>query len=347
MNLTELMIAEQQNPNNAEILSELALYYIHQPSEDKDLDYLKRAVEVDANSTTLHNLAFWLHHEYGENEQAEYYYRQALKLEHKAFYSYTGLAEILLSKKPFSPQEIIPLYQKALILFKNAPLLYQTFHRVELVYIKNNLANLLAINGQYQDAMRYFAEIELHLKNNIEDQNFNQNQIDEIGYQTQCNRILTLILKQNLQQAQQDIIALRQHDMADPLNLATLAVFNQDLDLALQIISAVYVEQEILQIDWSWQSIWFMLANKMPLLWQQKYQLQQSEIQQDLNEATDQSERQYFQTKLKQLQQHQNIFPTQDKIIQHYHYFYHCWLFNCATHRNLKNHFNHWFYSLS
>lgn len=345
MNLTELRIAEQQNPNNAEILSELALYYIHHTSGNQDLDYLKRAVEADANPTTLHNLAFWLHHEYGETEQAEYYYRQSLTLEHNAFYPYMGLAEILLNKKPLHLQELIQLYQTALILFKNTPLLYQTFHRVELIYIKNNLANLLAVDGQYQDAMRYFSEIELHFKSMIEDQNFTSAQLDEIAYQSKLNYILTLILSKNFEQSQQYIRLLCQCDMAEPLTLATLAIFNQDLDLAFQMIIDAYSEQERLYIDWSWQSIWFMLENKMPQLWQQKYQLQQIEIQQYLNDATEHSEQQFYKTELTRLQQHKSAFPTQDEMIQQYHYFYHCWLFHCPTHRNLKNHLNHWSYS--
>ncbi|WP_066801014.1 tetratricopeptide repeat protein [Moraxella oblonga] len=96
--LETLLNLEKQTPNDDKLLSKIAFYYLKNPNGNKELEYFKKAYEVNPNIKNTHNYAFWAYYEYGEDELALSLFQELIDKNPKSFYPYMAYTNLLLKK---------------------------------------------------------------------------------------------------------------------------------------------------------------------------------------------------------------------------------------------------------
>lgn len=123
--LEQLFTLEKQTPNDDALLSQIAFYYLSNPDGDKELEYFKKAYQINPSIKNTHNYAFWAYYEYGENELALGLFKELMDKNPKSFYPYMAYANLLFTPSDYSDTAnldklrnnldlIIELYEKAL-----------------------------------------------------------------------------------------------------------------------------------------------------------------------------------------------------------------------------------------
>lgn len=149
-----------ENPTNAEILTELAFYYLKNPDGHKELEYFEQAYLVNPTLENTHNYAFWLAHDYGDWEKASPLQQQVLAMHPHSCYPYLAYAQSLIDSNSDMPyaintlNKLIELYQMAIHKIKNS-----SSHSAQLftiLKITHNLAICHIFLGDNQQAEQYF-----------------------------------------------------------------------------------------------------------------------------------------------------------------------------------------------
>lgn len=154
--INQLLSQLADYPDDDKLLAIIALYYIEHPEGDKDLEYFERAYQVNPSIENTHNLAFWLHHEYGERERGLLLQKQVMHRQPQSYFPYISYAQMLLAQNCDEDgiftlraaehyQEVISTYQLALDKMNNIAPNYRQSHLNKRVYWYKNMACAYAV----------------------------------------------------------------------------------------------------------------------------------------------------------------------------------------------------------
>lgn len=368
--LAKLLQEEQENPNDAQLLTKIAFYYLENPLECSDsqdeLQYFQKAYHAKPCTTTLHNLVFWAMREYYNKSFVNDLFPQLLAFKPKSFYPYMAYAEWLMTSKWNNPQwyaqkdKLIALtkaYILALEKFKDAPSAYQELHLHDLILIKNNLAVSLAYQAQYAIAWQYFDEIHQNVKTLQKNQasiELSVEMLDEYLFHILLNQARLALLQKDVARVREYLCQARQNSQCEYELVAELYAMIADYQMCYDIMKD---RLDRIGIDWYW--IFYGVAQVDVSLWQQKSREEIQNIErylqkdrQDLADCKDDEERSelldeidMYSKKLMEIN-HQltQSSPSKPKIdvIADLYTFSDCWLFGCARHHNLLNDDNQW-----
>lgn len=365
--LQQLLVLEQQNPTDDKILSQLAFYYLENPDGNKDLEYFKKAYEVNPSIKNIHNYAFWLYSEYGDYELSIKLFEELLNKNPKSFYPYMVYAHVLFGQcNILAEQNNIDKYlprlleccQKSLELFKNTPQEYQKTHYYEYAWIYNHLGIACLINHDYQQADRYFNlainELSTHYVELDDDSLLLlYSEIDEYRYHITLNKVRLKILMQDLSTANIFLHIASKLESSHFLDIAHLYALMGDYEQCNHIIQE-NMPQDNIYIDMSWDWIWYAIRQVDNLTWQnrisQEIEHTQDNIiasQQQLLSCTDDKNEilasiDYLQNYLNKLNLWKNNPPLPHFNIEQecrlaLHHFSKCWLFDCHNCHNLTD----------
>lgn len=359
-NLEHLLQLEQQNPNDDNLLSQIAFYYLANPDGDKELEYFKKAYEVNPNIKNTHNYAFWAYYEYGEVELALGLFKELINKNPKSFYPYMVYANLLFTPLDYgstaniqavkqNARLAIELYQKSIAQFDNAPQSYQNTHRHELAYLYNNLANLYAVWQNFIDADDCYNQA-IHVFSTISQDNqthLSHDTLNECLYLTTLNKIRLKILADDITTAKIFLSIAKQHPNAYNHDIAHLYAIIGDGKTCHDIIKDKEVD---LSWDWIWQAIYAIkpsdydkqIANQIQreTIWLNEYKAdladcQESSEQAKIKEWILDGEMGLIELKSKQNRQPTPQLSAKEQCMADLHYFYKCWLFDCESCGNL------------
>lgn len=133
------------NPYGSMGYSNLARVYWHHGDNDKTLAYFKKAIDREYSYATLLDLGTYYFYEQ-EYQKAIMQYEKALELNDQSYEAWSNLAWSYVSLNIKTPQ-----YQQALS--KSITLAKEKLkHNNEAIYLRSNLASLLALNKQSEQA---------------------------------------------------------------------------------------------------------------------------------------------------------------------------------------------------
>ncbi|MDN3452185.1 MULTISPECIES: hypothetical protein [unclassified Psychrobacter] len=167
--IEKLLEQLEQHPDDDKLLAIIALHYIENPEGNKDLEYLEKAYQTNPSIENTHNLAFWLDHEYGEEERSIQLQEQAIFLQPHSYYPYASYAQMLTfstnclkdnftSKSVECYRKIISYNQLALDKLSNIAVNHKYRHVHKYFYFYNNMACAYVMLDNYEQACEYFAK---------------------------------------------------------------------------------------------------------------------------------------------------------------------------------------------
>ncbi len=361
--LTELLQAEKSNPNDDQLLSKIAFYYLANPDGRKDLEYFKKAYEANPNIKNTHNYAFWAYYEYGETDLALPLFKALIAKNPKSFYPYMAYGGFLLdnlkSGEAFcdishQKSAILKTYQQALQSSANAPSEYRASHPLEMAYIHNNLGCAYLENGQFVQADEQFNQA-IHIlltavQGDIDDHD--RSFFNEVIFLVSLNKVRLKILQNDLTTAKIFLQIAAKNEQAITEDVATLYALLGDYQTCHDIAPDLHSS-----FDWIWHAIYQI----NPKRYQDKIadeitqtKLLVAEYRADLEICQEQAEKQailediaYIEIELAELEKLQHQPPklrlsAQDARLADLHYFYKCWLLGCENCHNLTNDDNEW-----
>jgi len=272
--LNNLLTQLQQQPDNDQLMASLALYYMQHPEGDKDLEYLKKAYQINPSIKNTHNLAFWSFFEYGVDDSLPLQ-QQVLQLAPHAYYPYAAYAQMLISNE-VTFEDVQPVYHyqaedyQAIIAVSHTALeklerLNQSQSDGSEFIFYNNIAYAYAKLGDYLQAFAYFEKSESHIKALINGGNsqYVEPVLNEHLYSVLLNKIRLHILMGNKQQALNLLKDANNNEASDTLDLADLYAQIGEYDRANNL-----VQTENVDVSWGW--IWYAIYNSDKQNWQQK-----------------------------------------------------------------------------
>ncbi len=365
--IEQLLQAEKSNPNDHQLLSKIAFYYLANPDGRKDLDYFKKAYEANPNTKNTHNYAFWAYYEYGETDLALSLLKELIAKNPKSFYPYIVYANLLFSPSDYSNTAniqainnhsdlLIELYQKSITLFNNTPQDYQNNHQLELAYLYNNLANFYTTQQDFVKSDEYYNQA-IHLFSCMLQENnacLNDGFIKECLCLTTLNKVRLNIIKNDLATAKMFLELVNSYNSIDHLDIAYCYALMGNYQKSYQTLNGKF------NFHFSW--IWLCYA-----IWQTDMAVWQTyvkdlldttkpytqEYQDDLANCKESEKQdiqdiiQSHQDDLAQISQFIDTPPTpelsaKEQCLVDLHYFYKCWLFGCESCNNLTNDDNQW-----
>lgn len=263
--IDQLLEQLKQHPNDYKLLAKIALYYIENPEEDKDLEYLEKAYQINPSIENTHNLAFWLYHEYGDESRSLELQRQALLLKPKSYYPYASYILMLTfdvsytddsySDKPVDHYESVLEYCLiALEKFYATSVEQRTKHKLLPINIYNNIACTYIMLDKYQEASKYFIKAMQEIEIGSNDNTVLQSILDEKTYNILLNQIRLKILIGNIQKALTLLGQLEKNAYYDNLDIANLYARAGAYDLANKTIPESYMDD-------SWELNWYAIYN--------------------------------------------------------------------------------------
>ncbi|MBU5616772.1 hypothetical protein KPY62_06630 [Psychrobacter sp. TAE2020] len=266
--INKLLKQLEQHPNDDKLLAKIALHYIENPEGNKDLEYLEEAYQANPSIENTHNLAFWLYHEYGDENRSLELQRQALLLQPKSYYPYASYILMLtfdvgytddsyLYKHANQYDSVIEYCLTALEKFYAASAEQHKVHQLLPVNIFNNIACTYVMLDKYQEASKYFVKALQELEDIKIDSNKNtisQSILDEKKYNISLNQVRLQILIGNLQKTVTLLIQLEKNAHYDNLDIANLYARAGMYDIACEIIPES-------AMDDSWELIWYAIYN--------------------------------------------------------------------------------------
>lgn len=358
--LEQLFTLEKQTPNNDTLLSQIAFYYLSNPDGDKELEYFKKAYQINPSIKNTHNYAFWAYYEYGEDELALGLFKKLIAQNPKSFYPYMVYANLLFTPSDYSDTAkaqavkqnaslAIELYQKAITLFDNAPQAYQNSHQHELAYLYNNLANLYAVQKKFSDADSYYNQA-IHLFSTIAQDNqthLHHDTLNEYLYLTTLNKVRLKILVDDIATAQIFLAIAKQNPNACDYDIAHLYAIIGDNQACYDIIKGKEID---LSWDWIWQAIYAIKPSdydkqidrqiQQEIIWLNEYKAdlagcQELSEQEELKDCIINSEQALADLKYKQNTPPIPQLSVKEQCLVDLHYFSKCWLFDCKHCGNL------------
>ena len=112
--LQELLRELEKEPTNLDLINQIAIGYIENPSvqaEDEELKYFELAYSTRKTVKSAHNLAWYLYFEWGEQDRAIRIQKECTELNPKSYYPYYQYGYMLLEQRRF--EEAIPFLEKA------------------------------------------------------------------------------------------------------------------------------------------------------------------------------------------------------------------------------------------
>lgn len=246
-----------ENPNNAEILTELAFYYLKNPDGRKDLEFFEKAYLANPTLENTHNYAFWASHEYGKDELAIPLQQQVLALNPKSFYPYFAFAQFHLSaffplEQPFDDNTLkilVENYQLACEKFADTPADFQSYNRLCFVEMLNNHTVTTALMGNDKNAESLFFKVYRLLDLPFEEKY--KSQVKENHYKILLNHVRFCILQQEKNQAINWLEKAQKSSEACPLEIGELYAQLGDYQTAYELMKPKNFEH----IHQSWENI--------------------------------------------------------------------------------------------
>lgn len=364
-NIVQLLEQLKQYPDDDKLLTIIALYYMKNPEGNKDLEYLEKAYQVNPSIENTHNLAFWLYHEYGDENRSLELQRQALLLKPKSYYPYAsyilmltfdiGYTDDSYSDKPIDHYELVLEYCSiALKKFYATSAEQRKEHKFLPVNLYNSIACTYVMLDKYQEASKYFVkamqgleDIKIGSKGDI----ISQSILDEKTYNILLNQIRLQILIGNIQKAVTLLGQLEKNAHYDNLDIANLYARAGAYDLANKMIPESYMDD-------SWELIWYAIYSADKNKW---YSMKKSMLDDEiecLSESKIDAEKYRIDNKLDLLEEENetveyleniinnriitleadNISKPDSSIKTEFHReFFGCLLFGCSLHNGLLN----------
>lgn len=274
------------HPDDDKLLAKIALYYIEHPDGNQDLAYLERAYQVNPSIENTHNLAFWLHHEYGNYERALILQKQVMAQQPQSYFPYVSYAQMLLTqtrnedafklknteikapelKSAEYYQEIISTYRLALSKINNLPVDQHQYHCEQSFYYLNNIGYAYAMIDAYDEAFIYFDKAMAFIKMLLID-NFRSKPniraiatLEEKHNQVLLNKVRLSILLNDRQQALDLLEQACANEQHCHLEVAQLYAMLGEYDLA-----NVLIGDERIHESWDW--IWYAISQSDPKKW--------------------------------------------------------------------------------
>lgn len=361
---TELELLQSrlaENPNDSEILTELAFYYLENPDGDKDLEFFKLAYQKNPCIETIHNYASWLSWEYCKHKQATTLQRQALDLKPKSFYPYFAFAQFHLpvvipfkqSLDDTTVKILAENYEIACEKFADTPAGFHSYHRLWFIEMLNNFAVTTALIGDAKKAEILFSKMYRILQLPIEQKL--KPQVNETEYKILLNHTRFSILKNNKKQAIRSLQHIQKSNEACPLDISELYAQLGDYQTAYELMKS----QNFENIHESWQNIWYAIYQidrerwrkmlKAEILDRQEcivswqIDLKNPVSKESFNYIFPEDLKEYIDTTLVEISDFQKLLDSntlekpKTDIRQHFHYFYQCNFFGYPRGLNLKN----------
>ncbi|WP_294033748.1 hypothetical protein [uncultured Moraxella sp.] len=365
--LTELLQAEKSNPNDDQLLSKIAFYYLANPDGRKDLEYFKKAYEANPNIKNTHNYAFWAYYEYGETDLALPLFKALIAKNPKSFYPYIVYANLLFSPSDYSNTAniqainnhsdlLIELYQKSIILFNNTPQDYQNSHQHELAYLYNNLANFYVAQQDFTKADECYNQAIDIFSDMLQDKHscLNDESIKDYLCSIALNKVRLNVINNDLATAKKFLVLAESYNTDSRLDIAYCYALMGDYQQSYQTLNGKF------NFHFSWTWLCYAIWQTDMTAWQAYVKglidaemVQIQEYQDELANCKDSEKQdiqdtiQYHQDELAQISQFIDTPPTpelsaKEQCLADLHYFYKCWLLGCENCHNLTNDDNEW-----
>lgn len=363
--INQLLKQLEQHPNDDKLLAIIALYYIENPEGDKDLEYLEKAYQVNPSIENTHNLAFWLYHEYAEENRSIELQRQVLLLQPKSYYPYAsyilmltfdvGYTDDSYSHKPVNHYELVVEYCLiALEKFYAASAEQRNGHRLLPVSLYNNIACTYIMLDKHQEASKYFVIALQELEDIKIDSNkdtISQSILEEKNYNILLNQIRLQILIGNLQKAVTLLSQLEKNAHYDNLDIANLYARTGMYNIACDIIPES-------AMDDSWELIWYAIYKADKNKWYRMKKTMLNDEIEYLSESKTDAEKYRLENKLGLLKEENETIEYLKNVInsriitleadsvskpdnsiktEFSREFFGCLLFGCEAHDNLLN----------
>ncbi len=364
--LEQLLTAHNNSPHDETILSAIAIYYIHHPDGNKDLDYLKKAYQKKATAVTINNYAYFLAAEYGKYQDALAVISRIHEIKTTDFYPYATHAQILFSTGQIDNpnhisqerhHKIINLSQIALDNFKLLPKQHQYSQFDKCIFLKNNIIISKIMTGQMMNVERLFDELYQDITFAYQNPDViyqKSDNIDEWHYKILLNHAYYYLLvgkKTNVYELM-PLIKLCQN--ADDLDVASLYALLNDTQNCFDLIGLSNPKTfDIETLHLSHQKIWQLIHQHYPTLWRNKITL---ELQHEINELNEEKSSFNPSWQDKDIKNHQETLAFHQENIAHHQkllsqdnpddvmvdvkshlgYFWSCYLFGCQAHHNLS-----------
>lgn len=137
----------KSEPQNTALMTQIANVLMCNPSysDEEDIQYLELAYQTEKTVTTIHNLAFWLYVEYGEEERAITLQQSCLALKPKLYMPYLLMGYMLLNTDGDTQQAVNQLEQAK--------------ERIDNDIVTHNLGVAYYQNKAYQKAIAMFKRL--------------------------------------------------------------------------------------------------------------------------------------------------------------------------------------------
>jgi Tfp pilus assembly protein PilF len=145
--LKELIAKLEKNPSDLDVMNSVAIGYFENPSmliDNDDLKYFELAYQTKKTVKSIHNLAWYLYFECGEEEKGINIQEECFSLNPSSYLPYYQFGYMLLDQAEY--QEAIPYLEKA----------YQLENRSDILH---NIGCCYFQLGQYQKAKEIFSAI--------------------------------------------------------------------------------------------------------------------------------------------------------------------------------------------
>lgn len=258
-------------PDDDKLLAKIALYYIEHPDGNQDLAYLEKAYQANPSIENTHNLAFWLHHEYGEYERALLLQKQVMAQQPQSYFPYVNYAQMLLTQnknekgglklKDINPkdadryQEIISTYQLALSKIYNIAINQGQYHFKHAVYCLNNIGYAYVMLDNYEQAVNYFDQALAAICERLSEDNkaVPTGRLEEQQFDILLNKVRLYIVLKDKNKALELLNEARQNEQHCSLEIAQLYAMLGEYTLADKVIG-----EERPHESWDW--IWFAIS---------------------------------------------------------------------------------------
>ena len=349
-------------PDDDKLLAIIALYYMEHPDGDKDLEYFERAYQVNSSIENTHNLAFWLHHEYGEPERGLLLQKQVMKRQPQSYFPYVSYAQMLLAQNYNEDgvftlrdvkhyEEVISTYQLALDKIDNIAPSYRQSHLNKTVFFYKNIACAYAMIDNFEQAFTHFDRAQTLISELLTDDfsSISAAILEEKYYEILLDKARLYILLGDGAEALTLLNEARHH--GDCCHLTVASLYSR---LAKYNLAAQLTENEVVHESWDW--VWYAVYQSDRDKWRKIMSETLQNAQQCLVESQLEAEQYRIENKQQPLKTELNFIDQQqakisnlemmlaadnhpkpqDDIKQELRSMYFgCLLFGCERHRGL------------
>ncbi len=360
--IDQLLEQLKQYPDDDKLLAIIALYYMENPEGDKDLEYFEKAYQINPSIENTHNLAFWLHHEYGEPERGLMLQKQVIEKNPQSYYPYASHAQMLVFsdgiKSAKCYQEIVLFNQLSIDKLSNIATNNQQLHTHKYLYFYNNIACAHVMLNNYQQAFDYFTKSMRFMERLLTGDSLSLPVLvlEENIYRVLLNQIRLHILLDNKSNALELLNKAKKNSSFCELEIAELYARLGEYQSAYEVTINEY-------IDDSWEWIFYAIHQTNQKNWHERlkkihadelsllieFRLQEEQLILDgkevsLDKSIDIKEREVRVNKLANMMVSKVCFKPKEDIKSTFCSMYcGCLLFGCWIHKCLTDDSNKWY----